>query len=278
VGKTFKSLNLPKAPALQPAPQPLPESSPSFKNLTPSFKKLTLTPAPALGSAPVVAAVPNPPQFQSNSRSKIDILFEKAQQIDSVTASDFWFKSKLQSLMQTPPIEWIKWGSQHIDGLSKFSDLQVGVSKTLNRLEVAKWVDDTLQASMKKRGFLDRMMNGNETPVYFESRLNQIVAELTPTITELSNVRELVKDKIKDLQIYALAIQVAGESVTDPLHQQIATTRWKTLLSSLQNAIMIDQTAEMSIKQVVKFIQDIDQLRSVTIPAWKLVFAQSQKP
>lgn len=244
-------------------------------NLAPPKAPAVNLPPPAPTQQPVSRPVFNMPPPTPKPISKLDQLVDAAKTLNQPIASDMWFKSKLDSCLSMPPNQWISWAEGALQDIQAITTDQADLIRRYNMIDASKWIDGALNASNKKRGFLDRLTN-QETPGYYEAVLNKAKVQLHSVHQDLSNIANQLPVVFDRIQTDILIIQVVSGSVTDQVHQNVGTNRMKTLLAASQTLSMVQSSVDTTLNTISKQIQDIDNLQMNVIPAWKLVAAQQK--
>lgn len=255
-----------------------PPSPPKAAEVSPAPFKLNLAPpAPPKAAAPLSMSLPAPkplpPPPPPKPKSRADYLLEEAIKIDAHIASDMWFKARIEKLIALDPSDWMNWGESSLKFVREFSDKVGSISHRVNILNTTQWITDTLQnASKPKASGIMAMFSNELSPAEYEAQLTRIRGELDLARANLTILNKDMLPIAKKLRTDVLVLQVASmdQSAFSSLAQTVVDGRLRSLIAGQQTMLIVENSASNLLNQVVKFMQEIDQLMSVTIPAWKL--------
>lgn len=94
---------------------------------------------------------------------------------------------------------------------------------------------------------------------------------MAPMIEQLVAVQEEAAQEVEDLRLDAAALQQTAGRYSDASLQMVIHNRLRILASGLQTAAQLTAQAESTRMTVLQHCQTIDQLLTVTLPAWRLM-------
>lgn len=241
-----------------------------------SVRRLNLSTSEA-SSVPIKQAVSTPKsprvlQIPAQSKlSDLDPYVEAATKINSNVAADPYFKTCIASLCASKPLDWIKWAENSLTPVRSSTDALTEINKRFSLINAAKWINEAIEESSKdKPGFFARKKN---LPAYYDAMLLKSRSELEALVSYIKGVRIPVEECQSKLIVETISFQVYTANLSDNNDQLIASNRLKTLVSARQTVEIFLQTCSNTLASVIKQIQDIDHVRDVTIPAWKIAYS-----
>ena len=184
-------------------------------------------------------------------------------------------RARLQSLMATGISGLLNWGETNLSLLQVSTGLQGQIASRMAQINPSSWINDTLEASSKRPSFMD-LLAKKPGPDYYEGMVKKCRAELMLLVNDLDNMHHNYQPKIRDLQLDAVTMQaVASTNPYDDSNNMVAANRGRSLVQAHQTAVLLLETIKLTKLQIAKYIQQIDDLMSVTLPNWKM--AESNK-
>lgn len=211
---------------------------------------------------------PNAPK--SKPRNKTDELIDEVKCIDP-TIDQIRIRGRIDSLLVMAMADFLNWGERNLAPLRAASNIQSQIASRMAQINASGWLRETLEASTKlpSGGLFSKKP---KLPEYYEGMITKARGELMALVTEITTVAKNYEPDVTDLQLDALSLLVVSKTIDDTANQIIANNRAKSLLASHQTGSMLLQTIEQTQLQAAQFIQQIDDLLSVTIPQWKMAF------
>lgn len=182
-------------------------------------------------------------------------------------------RPRFQRLMGANEQTLMQWGQQDVDVLTATSKTHAAVMQRVSQLSVDQWVHRCMEASTKPPGFFGRLV-GVEKPDAYEARFRQLQGEMTPLISQLNQLVEELRPELEDLRLDVASMGAIAPRYTDLTLSLVINNRLRTLTAAQQSAAQLCATADASRQLLMQNCQKMDQLLSVTIPAWRL--AQSR--
>jgi hypothetical protein len=214
---------------------------------------------------PVVSA----PKRAERPKTKTDELLEKAHAVDP-TVPMARLKGRIDTILAMTTSDILDWGQRNLTPLQNVSGRKARIAADISRINASTWLQEALNASCKVPGFLDRFTS--KPPAYYEGMLKKVRGELLAFVKELDQMKSEFFREIGDLHCDALAMMVTAEEFPDDQAKNMAVNRAKTLMMSHQTAAMLQQTIENSLAMSAKYIQQIDDFMSVTLPNWSMAY------
>lgn len=203
-------------------------------------------------------------------RTIVDDLLDKVAKIDpTITALDI--RAKIEEVMSLDVSKMLDWGNRNLAPLQKASNIQTDLSSRMSMIDAAGWLKMTMEASCKKPSLLDVFSN-QKSPEYYESMLTNIRAKLLQLVTYLNQLQDEYSPDVRDLQLDAIAITVILDIIQNDDIMLIASNRARSLTAAHQTGKMLLESIKQTKLQCATFIQQIDDMISVTLPAWKLAY------
>lgn len=214
--------------------------------------------------------VPNAPA--PKQRSQTDDLIDAVIAIDS-TIDQIRIRGRIDSLLKMAMQDFLNWGERNLAPLRAASNIQSSIASRMAQINASGWLKETLEASTKlpSGGLFSKKP---KPPEYYEAMLLKTRAELMALVIEITTVGKNYEPDVTDLQLDALSLFVVSNQIDDVSNQIIANNRAKSLLASHQTGNMLLQTIEQTKIQAAQFIQQIDDLLSVTLPQWKMAYGK----
>jgi hypothetical protein len=261
------------AASTKPKPLTIPDQAPPPPAPDRAAHRLNIADAPP----PAPAAPPRAPHAlniaeqiapvrHERPRTIVDDLLDKAQQIDPSVRPER-LKGRLDTILASSLTDMLDFGSRNLTPLQNVSGRQAKITAEMSRIDAAGWIEQTKDASCKRPGLLDRFTA--KPPQYYEGMLQKARGELLAFVKELEQMKLTFFREITDLHLDALAMQVCAQVMTDPQVQITCDNRGRTLRQAHSTAAIVQTTIETALMQSAQYIQQIDQLLSVTLPAWK---------
>jgi hypothetical protein len=218
---------------------------------------------------PPVASAPKRVERAERPKTKTDELLEKAHGVDpSVPMGRL--KGRIDTILAMSVSDILDWGQRNLTPLQNVSGRKAKIAADISRINASTWLQEALNASCKVPGFLDRFTA--KPPAYYEGMLKKVRGELLVFVKELDQMKAEFFREIGDLHCDALAMMVSAEEFPDDQAKNMAVNRAKTLMMSHQTAAMLQQTIENSLSLSAKYIQQIDDFMSVTLPNWSMAY------
>lgn len=217
--------------------------------------------APPQSAPPIRASAPLP---QHNPL--IEQLVAKAQEIEPSIRPER-IKGRIDVILASSLTDLLDFGQRNLTPLQNASARQSKIMAEVSRIDAAGWIEQTKDASCKRPGFMDRFTT--KPPHFYEGMLQKARAELIVFTRELEQAKKDFFREISDLHLDAVAMLVCAQVMSDDHSKMTADNRGRTLLQAHQTAAIVQTTIEQAMLQCAQFVQTIDQLLSVTIPAWK---------
>jgi hypothetical protein len=283
-----KPLNLPQEEDAVPPPATS-RAKPLPINTTTPARPLPICEAPRarldISCAPDVSASPIPrqlnvpeftdpprPQRRERPKTKTDLLIEKATQLEP-TIPPHRLRGRIDTILHMSVTDILDWGNRNLAPLQDTSKRKAHIASEINRIDAAGWLMRTKEASTKRPSFLDRFTA--KPPTFYEGMLKKTRAELLHFVKELEVMKKEFFREVTDLHLDATAMMVCVDVFQDDHAKTTAHNRVKTLLLSHQTAAMLQTTIEQSMMQCAQFIQQIDDLLSITLPNWKAAYGNN---
>ncbi len=166
-------------------------------------------------------------------------------------------------------MDLLRWGEHNLTALQQGSATQARVAQRLSQLNCGEWARRCAEASTRPPSWLDRLRVEGDTPVFFEGKLRQLQTEMTPMLKQLQELRDELEPDLLDLRLDAAVLGAYAASVSDATRQQLVSNRLRTLVTGQQGVAMLMQALETTRQTLIQNIQNIDQLLTVTLPAWR---------
>lgn len=181
-------------------------------------------------------------------------------------------KPRVQTLLSAGDAEFMRWGQENLAVAQTHSATLAKVAQRLSQLNVAEWVRKCQEASTRTdSGGLLGMFRSKEDPAAYERRLQQLKYEMEPMVQHLAVLLDEVRPELEDLRLDAAALSgVAPRHAADAGRSMLISNRVRTLVTGQQTAAQLVIAAENTRTTVIQNLQSMDQLLTVTIPAWRI--------
>ncbi|AXQ69272.1 hypothetical protein HOU02_gp453 [Caulobacter phage CcrBL9] len=261
-------------------PQAAPRSTPQGRTIasspeperTPYFEQTSTWPPAASFASPISSAVPAVSPARVPDR--IDALAARALVLDPVIGANPRIRPKIREILDIPVTEWTNWGADDLAINARVTDEQVKIAQAYSGTRIKNWIADTKEASSKPMGFLDRI-SGKSKPGYYESMLTGARDQCQSLLSRIGPFMTTIKPKVENLQLHCVAMQVASESLTDSMHQMLASNRTRTLLAGAQTALAAIASFDTLQMQIIQDVGEADRLLTAVIPNWKIAVANA---
>jgi hypothetical protein len=201
----------------------------------------------------------------------VEQLVQAALQADPELASlAHRLRPRFQQLEGAQERELLCWGEQNLATCQNYSRELAAVTQRLSQLSVDEWVRKCNEASTRPPGGWLAAFKHQDSPDDYEKRFRQLQGEMGPMIQKLGAIEQEVRPELEDLRLDAAALHAAAVRYTDPTLGMLIDNRWRTLVQGQQVAAQTIATAAQSKALLIKHCQTLDQLLSVTLPAWRL--------
>jgi hypothetical protein len=177
-------------------------------------------------------------------------------------------RPRLQTLLNASDTELMAWGEQNLQAMQDNSKVQAKVSQRLSQLNVTEWAHKCKEASTRVPSWKDRFIQP-EGPEFYERKLRQIQQELVQLMPEMERAREELTPEVEDLRLDAAALGAIAPLKQDATTTMIVSNRLRTLITGQQATAQLLQQAETTRMTLAQCAQSIDQLLTVTLPAWR---------
>lgn len=179
---------------------------------------------------------------------------------------------RFQRLQGAAERELLCWGEENLQTVVASSKTQADVAGRLTTLDVPGWIDRCKRDSMPAKGFsLGRLMGQRPSPDQYEAALRGLQSQMAPMINQLVGTQQQVQQEAEDLRLDAAAIYQWQTRYTDASLRMICTNRHRILVSGMQTAVQLGVQVEATRMTLLQNCQVIDQLLTVTLPAWRMM-------
>jgi hypothetical protein len=190
-------------------------------------------------------------------------LVEKAKTLDAAVASHILFRSRLEAFLDLQPMAWMTWGDESVQPIVKAAEQVAKIGVNIQTANAPKWADETRAAYQKgKTGLFDKK------PEFYAGMLENAQDILTSTAVLADTQKAVLREKLDHIKVDSLVLQVSTADLTDAMQMQIASSRLRVMITSLQNAASLLVTLEQSALMAAKQAGDVSQLLTGLLPQW----------
>ncbi len=182
-------------------------------------------------------------------------------------------RPRLQTLLSANQNTLLCWGEENLAVTQRESVVHARLAQRVSQLSVAEWLHKCAEASTAPPGGWTAMFRRPEGPQFYEAKLRQLQAEMGPMLTEYARLVEDVRPELEDIRLDAAALAAVAPRHQDPTMAMIISNRLRTLVTGQQTAAQLLQSAENARMTLAQHCQNMDQLLSVTLPAWRIAEA-----
>jgi plasmid stabilization system protein ParE len=180
-------------------------------------------------------------------------------------------RPRLQTLLGCQEALLLTWGEQNLRTAMEHSVLHAQISKRISQLDVSGWVHKCQEAATRiDSGGILGMFKAKESPEQYEARFRQLKTELPPLLAQVSKIIEEVQPEVEDLRLDVAALGAVAPRYTAADLMMIIQNRLRTLVTGHQTTVQLLASAEACKQTLLQNIQTLDQLLTVTLPAWRL--------
>lgn len=240
-----------------PKPMSLPESRASAALSTPRA-------APAGGPRPMALGGASPQQNDQVGQMVAALI----QGDPALKPLAHRLRPRIQTLLAADDTRLMSWGEENLQAMQDSSRVQAKVSQRMSQLNVSDWVHKCKEASTRLPSWKDRFTQP-EGPDFYERKLRQIQQELVGLMPEMEAARNELQPEVEDLRLDAAALGAIAPLRTDPTSAMIVSNRLRTLITGQQATAQLLQSADSTRQTLAQHAQALDQLLTVTLPAWR---------
>lgn len=180
-------------------------------------------------------------------------------------------RPRFQRLEGAAERELLCWGEENLQGVVECSKAQARVATALQSLRVAEAVARCQQESTNSAGVLSRLLGPKPlTPDQHEVALRGCQRAMAPMIEELVRVQERAEQETEDLRVDMAALAAVAPRYADASLQMVVQNRLRILAGGMQTSAQLTVQVEATRMTILQNCQIIDQLLSVTLPAWRM--------
>ena len=235
----------------------------TFGFAPPTAASPAATPHPRTLEPAGSGAAPN--QRKERPRTLTDTLVERAKSIDPDISQDI--RGKIDSLLKFATIETLmNFGDKNLAPMLVAGNVEAKIARELIRIDVVSALNETKNVVQRPLTLMEKL--SGKTPSFYEHRLSLARQELARLVNDAENMIRSAKPELSDMRHDMIAIVVTHPEFPDDRMKQIGSSRAKTLTQAHATAVMTFNLLEQYSQQCAEFVSQIDQMVSVTIPAW----------
>jgi hypothetical protein len=238
-------------------------------------KKLNFGTSTAVTSLPAATPHPRtlepagsgaaPNQRKERPRTLTDTLVERAKSIDPEISDDI--RGKIDSLLKFATIETLmNFGDKNLAPMLVAGNTESKIARELVRIDVIMALNETKNVVQRPLTLMEKL--SGKTPTFYEHRLSLARQELVKLVNDAECTIRSTKPELSDMRHDMVAIVVTHTEFPDDRMKQIGSSRAKTLAQAHATAVITFNLLEQYSQQCAEFVSQIDQMVSVTIPAW----------
>lgn len=180
-------------------------------------------------------------------------------------------RPRFQRLQGAAERELLCWGEENLQGVVECSKAQARVASALQSLQVSTAVERCQRESTDTGGVLNRFFGPKpRTPDQHEVALRGCQRAMAPLIEELVRVQDRAAQETEDLRVDMAALAEVAPRYTDASLQMVVQNRLRILAGGMQASAQLAVQVEATRMTILQNCQVIDQLLSVTLPAWRM--------